>query len=134
MAKRPAAILAISAALFGCDSFPGPALRNEFPTAVNATIQYGDGTVHSGTWSSCQAVFVGASEAGRFGMRQKENVDIDRIAIEVENRVEIDLDKNEIDELLKRERQEGGHRFWVLDGSGIHFSADDECSLAQTKR
>ncbi|MDO6709000.1 hypothetical protein [Photobacterium sp. 1_MG-2023] len=130
MVKKMMSLLLICALLFGCDSFPGPSLRNEFPTEIKVSIIYGDRTKYSETWPSCRTVSVGASEIGRFGVRSKD-VGIDRIVVEVENKVEINLDKEAIDKLLESSTKEKGYPVWVLDGSGIHFSTHRECSLNQ---
>ncbi len=128
MVKKITSILLSCSVLFGCDSFPGPTLRNEFPAEIKISVMYNDGTIYSENWPSCKTVSVGASKVGRFGVESKE-ADISRITIEYEKKIEIDLDKEAIEKLLEKAGKEKGYPIWVLNSSGIHFSTDRECYL-----
>ena len=132
MVKKVFPILLVCVTLFGCDSFPGPTLRNEFPAEINISVTYDDGSNYSEIWPSCRTVSIGASEMGNFGTRAR-NVGVNRITVEFAGKVEIDLDKKAIDQLLKRASEEQGYPVWVLDNTGIHFSRDRECSLIQAQ-
>lgn len=115
-------------AIVGCDSFPGPVLRNEFPTEVKVSILYADGTRYSEVWPPCRTVSIGATEVGRFGMRAKD-VAVDDITIEVKDEVVHRFDKEALEALLEKANEKRDHPIWVLDRSGIRFSTDRECSL-----
>lgn len=123
--------LMVCIAIVGCDSFPGPVLRNEFPTEITVSILYGDGTRASGVWPPCREVFIGANEVGRFGMRKKE-VSIDEITIELDEVVRR-YDKEAIEVLLKKANDQV-YPTWVLDSSGIRFSTDRECVVGRVQK
>lgn len=128
MIRGVVCMLVCCIAIVGCDSFPGPVLRNEFPIEINVSILYADGTSHSEVWAPCRTVYIGASEVGRFGMRSKD-VAVDEITIEVDHEVVHRFDKETIEDLHEKANEKRGHLIWILDRSGVRFSSDRECSL-----
>jgi len=125
--------LLVCVVIVGCDSFPGPVLRNEYSTEIKVTILYDDGTRYSESWPPCRTVSIGATEVGRFGLKEK-SVSVDEITIESENEVVQRFDKKTIDALLKKAIENQGHPIWVVDSSGIRFSTDKKCSVNQGER
>ena len=115
-------------ALVGCDSFPGPVLRSEFPADVQVSIFYDDGTTHSELWPSCRTVSIGAVAPGKFGLKAKA-VSVEKITIEVGDRVVHSFEKEHIDKLLEKAENEEGHPIWAFDSSGIRFTTERSCSL-----
>ena len=119
----------ISIFLAGCDQFPGPNVRSEFPTQVQISISYSDGNTFSHEWPPCRVLGLGAMGVGRLGVKEKEGVSIDQIVIETEGKVVHRFDKAMIDSFIDKEKRDGGHPVWVIDKSGIRLSRDRECSL-----
>lgn len=122
-------LFCISIFLIGCDQFPGPNVRSEFPNPVRISITYSDGNTFSHEWPSCRVLGLGAMGVGRFGVKEKEGVSINQIVIESEGKVVHRFDKTTIDAFIEKEKREGGHPIWVIDEAGIRFSKDNECSL-----
>jgi len=75
-------------------------------------------------------VFIGATEAGRFGQKEK-HVSVDQISIIIEEEVVLDFNREAINRLLEKANAEKGIPIWVLDRSGVHFSTDRKCSISQ---
>lgn len=113
----------------GCDVYPGPVLRNEFGTEIEVSVAYGDGVIYSQIWPNCEKVSVGALELTRWGYRAKD-VPIQQITVSVDNREVLIFDQSEIEALFKESR-EAGHATWVLEPSGVQFSYQSECGIAQ---
>ena len=118
-------------ALVGCDHFPGPGVRNEFPAPAHITVSYTDGETWTNELQPCESMLLGAVEAGRWGMQPKKGVSINELTITVEGEVVHRFDKTTIDRLIEKEREQPGSPVWVVDRSGIRFSTEKECSLAQ---
>lgn len=118
--------------LFGCDSYPGPSLRNEFPGEIKVSVNYDDGSHYSENWPSCRTVAIGASEIGRFGLKARD-VGVKSITVEYAGKIKLDLDKQALVQLLQRASEEKGDPIWILDPDGVHFSRQSECSLLQKK-
>ncbi|MEX2963912.1 hypothetical protein [Microbulbifer sp. TYP-18] len=114
--------------IFGCDHFPGPNIRSEFPKQVKLKISYSDGNIFSYDWPPCRVFGLGAMEVGRFGVREK-NVSIEEIIIESEGKVIHRFGEAMINSLLEKEKIENNYPIWIIDESGIHFSTDVECSI-----
>ena len=113
----------------GCDVYPGPVLRNEFGTEIEISVAYGDGVIDSQIMPTCVNVSVGALELTGWGYRPT-NVPIQQITVSVDNREILNFDQREIEALLK-ESKEAGHAIWVLEPSGVRFSYQSECGIAQ---
>lgn len=125
--------ICISILLIGCDHFPGPNVRNEFPTQVKITISYSDGMTFSHEWPSCRVLKLGAMETGKWGVKPKEGISIDKIIVEAEGKVVHRLNKVAINTLIEKTKEQRGYPIWVIDSSGIRFSTDRECSLNKNK-
>lgn len=117
--------------LIGCDQFPGPDIRSEFPTHTNIIVSYSDGNVFSHDWPSCDVYLLGAMEIGRWGVKPREGVSIDEIIIEAEGKVIHRFDKAAIDNLINEAEKMPGYLIWVADNSGIRFSTERECVLSE---
>jgi hypothetical protein len=117
----------------GCDHFPGPNVRSEFPAQVKLTISYNNGKLFSHEWPPCQVLGLGAVEVGKLGIKPDKNIIINSITIESEGRVVHHFDKSIIDLYIEKEKNEDGHPIWIIDESGIHFSSSSECSIQATK-
>ena len=120
-------LLFICSVLIGCDRFPGPVLRNEFPGDIKVTVTYDDGTRYSDTWASCLTVSIGSSAPGKFGMKET-GVEINQITVEFNKKIVIDLDKESIQELVEKAQSKKAGKYWILNQSGVSFSANGNCS------
>ena len=121
-------LLSVILAVAGCDSFPGPVLRNEFTTEIEVSVLYQDGTQFSEVWPSCRAVSIGATEAGTLGAKNK-GVSIEQITIKVGSNIVQSYDKAGIKELFKKADEKAEYSIWVIEPSGIRFSNQSECSI-----
>ena len=115
--------------LAGCDQFSGPTLRNEFSTPINLTVAYSDGTKFSKAWPSCRLINLGATEVGKWGIKAKENVFVEEVVIETEERVVHRFDKNTIDSFARKAKELDKYLIWVVNSSGISFTKNKKCSL-----
>ena len=123
----------ISLLLIGCDQFPGPNIRSEFPVHTKITISYSDRTISSHDWPPCREYFLGAYEIGRWGVKPKEGVTIDQINIEADGKVIHRFDKAAIDGFIDEAEKQPGYPVWVVDDSGFRFSTEKECALSQSQ-
>jgi len=114
--------------LVGCDSFPGPSIRSEFATNVILNISYTDGKKFSHEWMPCQTMHLGATEAGKWGIKSQENVFIDRITIEKNGAIVHDFDQQKIKEIVEGEEAEKS-TLLIVDESGVRSSIGSPCSL-----
>ena len=114
--------------LAGCDHFPGPPVRSEFPDTVKITINYDDGTTSSQLWQPCLNVQAGASEVGRFGMKARQT-NIESITIEKNARVLLVVPESEIKSLYAKTEVSREYLYWVVRPDGIHLTADENCGL-----
>lgn len=128
MVNRIIAILLIYSSLIGCDHFPGPILRSEFPGDIKVFVDYEDGTRYTDTWGPCLTVSIGSSAPGRFGM-EATGVEIKQIRVEFNGKTQIDLNKDSIRELIEKAQKEKAGAYWVLNQSGISFSKSRDCAL-----
>lgn len=100
--------------LAGCDNFPGPSVRSEFPENVLLSISYSDGKKFSHDWMPCQTMHLGATETGKWGIKSQGNVFVERIVIEKNGVTVHDLDQKKIKEIVgggrRRESQAVGCR------------------------
>jgi len=72
-------------------------------------------------------VSIGATEIGRFGMKEKNGVVIDQLIVTIDGKAVSTFDRPAIENLARRAKGEGDHQIWVLDSSGIRFSNDPQC-------
>ena len=126
-------LLFVILVIAGCDSFPGPVLRNEFPTEIEVSVLYEDGTRFSEIWPSCRTVSIGATEAGVLGAKNK-GMSIEQITIKAGSIVIHNYDKVEIKKLLKKADDEAGYPIWIIEPSGIRFSNQSEWSIASDEK
>ncbi|MDE2983138.1 MAG: hypothetical protein OXU69_00410 [Gemmatimonadota bacterium] len=117
--------------LVGCDRFPGPVVRNEFPTVAHITVSYSDGETWTLELPSCHSVHLGAVEVGRWGLRPQEGVFIDEVVVEVEGDVVHRIEKTVIDRFIEKASEQQDYPVWAIDRSGIRFAAETECALPQ---
>lgn len=127
LSLRAIKALTLTLLMIGCDEFPGPTLRNELNEQIMVKITYSDGSEHSGTWPPCMTVSVGRSEIGKFGIKDKA-VGIERVVFILSNQKNIDMNKHDIEEIIKKQPV-SGYFFWVIDKSGVHISTEKECPL-----
>jgi hypothetical protein len=120
-------LLLMILAVAGCDTFPGPVLRNEFPSDIRVSVLYEDGGKFSEVWPSCRVVAIGAADAGLLGAKDK-GVSIERIVITVDNNVIHSFDKVEVKKLIQKADEKYDYPIWVLEPSGIRFTNQYECS------
>ena len=88
---------------FGCDHFPGPNVRSEFPGQVKLKILYSDGNIFSHDWPPCRIFGLGAMSVGRFGVRAKKNVSIEEIIIESKGEIIHRFGKTMINSLIEKD-------------------------------
>lgn len=115
--------------LAACDQFPGPNIRSEFSIPVKLTVTYSNGETFFHEWPPCRVFGLGSMGEGIFGVKQKEEVTLERIDIEAEGKIIHTFDGSLINLLLEKEKNELNELIWVVDGSGIRFSKDMECTL-----
>jgi len=127
LVKRNFFILLTCTLVSGCDHFPGPVLRNEFPGEIKVSIIYDDGRQYSEKWPPCKTVFAGSTTIGRFGI-DPAGIDITKIIVEFSGKTEINLNKEAIQELTEKEKRKRAGKYWVLNQSGINFSTSGKCS------
>ena len=112
-----------------CDEFPGPAVRNEYQSAVRVSVQYSDGKTASGVWPTCRTVLLGQTSVSRFGMRGT-GATVEEISIEIDAKVVKVIDRESIRNLVEQSRNDPS-AVWVIDESGVRLSAEQRCAKAQ---
>ena len=120
-------LLLFCVGISGCDRWNGPSIRNEFPNDIQVTISYEDGKIFSGIWPPCRTTLIGATEIGRFGVKQK-NIMINSIVVESKEKIIHSFDMVFIDNLVQKEKESRKYLAWVLDHEGIHLSKNGKCN------
>lgn len=114
--------------LAGCDHFPCPPVRSEFPDKVKITINYDDGTTSSQLWQPCLSVQAGASEIERFGMKARRT-DIENITIEKHARFILVVPESEIKSLYAKTEASREYLYWVVRPDGVNLMVDENYGL-----
>ena len=110
-----------------CDEFPGPAVRNEYQSAIRVSVQYSDGTTATDVWPMCRTVLIGQTSVSRFGVRGT-GATVEKISIEIDDKVVKVIDRESIRYLVEQSRSDPSATVWVIDESGVRLSAEHRCT------
>jgi hypothetical protein len=110
MVKRYFPLLGLSLFLAGCDTFPGPTLTNGYGADVTITITYSNGHVSHGSWSSCQALLIGA-----------QNLQVTGVSIEKDGNVLREFSADQIQTMVQKEDSAQEPSEWIVGPEGINL-------------